>query len=69
MENGAVSAPIKGNAGVYVVRLIAKNAKGGEYNAKKEQDALKIFGQRGASRFMNDLYEKAEIEDNRYIYF
>ncbi len=69
MEKGAVSAPIKGNAGVYVIRLIAKNAKGGEYNAKKEQDALKILGQRGASRFMNDLYEKAEIVDNRYIYF
>ena len=69
MENGAVSAPIKGNAGVYVIRLIAKNAKGGEYNAKKEQDALKTLGQRGASRFMNDLYEKAEIVDNRYIYF
>lgn len=69
MENGAVSAPIKGNAGVYVIRLIAKNAKGGEYNAQKEQNALKVFGQRGASRFINDLYEKAEIVDNRYLYF
>ena len=69
LENGAVSAPIKGNGGVYVIRLIAKNSKGGEYNAQKEQDALKTFGQRGASRFMNDLYEKTEIVDNRYLYF
>lgn len=69
MEKGAVSAPIKGNGGVYVIRLIEKTAKGGEYNAKNEQDALKAYGQRATSRFLNDLYEKAEIVDNRYLYF
>lgn len=69
MEQGAVSAPIKGNGGVYVIRLIAKNAKDGEYNAQKEQDALKAYGQRATSRFMNDLYEKSEIVDNRYLFF
>ena len=69
MEKGAVSAPIKGNGGVYVIRLIEKTAKGGEYNAKNEQDALKVYGQRATSRFMNDLYEKSEIVDNRYLYF
>ena len=69
MEKGAVSAPIKGNGGVFVIRLIEKTAKGGEYNAKNEQDALKAYGQRATSRFLNDLYEKAEIVDNRYLYF
>ena len=69
MEQGAVSTPIKGNGGVYVIRLIAKNAKDGEYNAQKEQDALKAYGQRATSRFMNDLYEKSELVDNRYLFF
>ena len=69
MEPGAVSAPIKGNGGVYVIRLIAKNAKEGEYNVKNEQDALKAYGQRATSRFLNDLYDKCEIVDNRYLYF
>ncbi|MBQ5664173.1 MAG: SurA N-terminal domain-containing protein [Bacteroidaceae bacterium] len=69
MEQGAVSAPIKGNGGVYVIRLIAKNAKDGEYNMNNEQDALKAYGQRATSRFLNDLYEKSEIVDNRYLYF
>lgn len=69
MEQGAVSAPIKGNGGVYVIRLIAKNAKDGEYNVNNEQNALKAYGQRGTSRFYNDLYEKSEIVDNRYLYF
>lgn len=69
MEQGAVSAPIKGNGGVYVIRLIAKNDKGGEYNVNNEQNALKAYGQHGTSRFYNDLYEKSEIVDNRYLYF
>lgn len=69
MEQGAVSTPIKGNGGVYVIRLIAKNAKGGEYNAKSEQDAMKAYGQRSASQFLNDIYMKTDIVDNRYLYF
>ena len=69
MEPGAVSAPIKGYSAVYVIRLIAKNAKEGEYNAQKEQNALKAYGQRSASFFINDIMQNAEIEDNRYLYF
>ena len=69
MEQGAVSKPIKGNGGVYVIRLISKNPKNDEYNVKNEQNALKLNGQRAASRFLNDLFEKTEIVDNRYLYF
>ena len=69
MQAGAVSAPIKGNNAVYVIRLIAKNAKDGEYNAQNEQKTLKANGQRATSRFLNDLYEKTEIVDNRYLFF
>ena len=69
MEQGAVSAPIKGNNGVYVIRLIAKNTKGGEYNVESEQEALKINGQRSTARFMNDLIRNIDIVDNRYLYF
>jgi peptidyl-prolyl cis-trans isomerase D len=69
LEQGAVSAPIKGNNGVYVIRLIAKNAKGGEYNVENEQEALKVNGQRSTSRFMNDMIRNIEIVDNRYLYF
>ena len=69
MEEGAVSAPIKGNGGVYVVRVISKNTKEGEYNATEEQNALKSQAQRATSRFINDLFDKSEIVDNRYLYF
>ncbi len=69
MQPGEVSAPIKGEGGVYVIKLVAKNAKGGEFNATTEQATLKLQAQRNANMFMNDLYEKANVEDNRYLYF
>lgn len=36
MNVNEVSAPIKGNNGVYVVKVTAKNAKNGEFNAETE---------------------------------
>lgn len=69
LQPGEVSAPIKGEGGVYVLKLTAKNTKSGEFNATTEQSTLKTQAQRNAARFMSDLFEKADVEDNRYLYF
>ena len=69
LEPGQTSAPIKGEAGVYVLKLVAKNKKSGEFNAATEQATLKAQAQRSAGRFLNDLFEKANVVDNRYLYF
>ncbi len=70
LQPGEVSAPVKGTAGVYVLKLTAKNSKGGEFNATSEETTLKTNAQRVASQtFMRDLIEKANVEDNRYLYF
>ena len=70
LQPGEVSAPIEGVAGVYVIKLIAKNAKDGEFNAANEEASLKTTGKNFANQFfMRDLVEKANIEDNRYLYF
>ena len=66
---GQESAPIKGNNGVYVIKLVAKNAKGGEFNAKSEEDAIKTMGARNSSNIFGELIQNAEIEDNRYRFF
>lgn len=66
---GEESAPIKGNNAVYVIKLVAKNAKGGEYNAKSEEDAIKNEGIRDSYRILNELIQKADVEDNRYRFF
>ncbi|MBQ8270729.1 MAG: SurA N-terminal domain-containing protein [Bacteroidaceae bacterium] len=69
MNIGEVSAPIKGNSGVYVIKLIAKNSKGAEFNSKVEEEKMKAQGERESGRFLNTLVQDAEIEDNRYKFF
>lgn len=80
MKAGEVSAPIKGNMGVYVVKLTSINKSGSEFNADNEQATLKATANRyitdqflnrytGTSQFINTLLDKANVEDNRYLYF
>lgn len=66
---GEESAPIKGNNGVYVIKLVAKNAKGGEFNAKSEEDAIKAQGSRESYRMLGELIQNADVVDNRYRFF
>ena len=81
MKAGEVSAPIKGNMGVYVVKLTSINKSGSEFNADNEQATLKATANRyitdqflinrytRRSQFINTLFDKANVEDNRYLYF
>ena len=80
MKAGEVSAPIKGEKGVYVVKLLAVNKGGREFNPEAEQTTLKSsastfitnsFFNRytGESQFFNELFQKGNVEDNRYLYF
>ncbi len=66
---GEESAPIKGKGGVYVIKLVAKNPKGGEYNAKSEEEAIKAMGARESYRLLTELIQNADVEDNRYRFF
>ena len=68
-EVNKVSAPIKGNAAVYVMQTINKENSTEEYNAKNEENSLSMMSSRYASQFINDLYEKANVKDTRYLYF
>ena len=68
-EVNKLSAPIKGNAGVYVMQVINKANNAEEFNAKSEESTLSMMSTRYASTFINDLYEKANVKDSRYLYF
>ena len=68
-EVNKVSAPVKGNGGVYVMQVINKENNAEEFNAQNEESALKMMATRYASSFINDLYEKANVKDDRYLYF
>lgn len=68
-ELNQLSAPIKGNAGVYFVQVIEKGKNPGSFNVATEEGRLNAVATRSASRFMNDLYLNANVKDERYLFF
>ena len=64
-----VSTPIKGNAGVYMIQVYAKNAGEEKFDDKTEEATLNGMAARFASQFFNDLYQKAKVIDQRYLFF
>ena len=68
-ELNKLSAPIKGNGGVFVLQPYAKEKLGETYDQKTEETTLENMHARMAGQFINDLYLKAEVKDNRYLYF
>ena len=76
--SGAVSAtkagqfsshPVKGLAGVYQFQIMKKAMNGAKFNetaqeAKERQKAMQYAG-----NFMNELYIKGKVVDNRYLFF
>ena len=68
-EVNKVSAPIKGNAGVYVMQVLNKENNTEEFDTKSEESTLSMMSTRYASTFVNDLYDRANVKDNRYLYF
>ncbi len=63
------TAPIKGNAGVYVLEVYNKENSAEKFDKKTEESTISNMTQRYASNFINDLYKKAKVKDNRYLYF
>ncbi len=64
-----LSNPIKGNGGVYVLEVYAKENLDDTFNAETEKETLQSMHERMASRFLVDLYRKANVKDNRYLFF
>ena len=68
-ERGKFSGPFKGNNAVYALQVIGKNKSAEKFDAKSEESVEEMNNMRAASRFINDLYENAEVTDNRYLFF
>ena len=68
-EVNKLSAPIKGNAGVFVLQVYGKDKLNDTFNAKDEEATLTNMHARFASRLMNDLYLKGKVKDTRYLFF
>uniref|UniRef100_A0AB33IUE5 Periplasmic chaperone PpiD n=1 Tax=Prevotella sp. GTC17254 TaxID=3236794 RepID=A0AB33IUE5_9BACT len=69
-KKGQFSAkPVKGNAGVYVFQVVNKQAGSAKFNDKSEEQKLRQKALQYAGNFMNELYMKAKVVDNRYLFF
>ena len=67
---GAFSkAPVKGNAGVYVFQVVDKVKRDVKYDAKAQEEKMRQRAMQYASQFTNELYRKANVTDNRYLFF
>ena len=67
---GAFSkVPVKGNAGVYVFQVVDKVNRNVKYDAKAQEEKMRQRAMQYASQFTNELYRKANVTDNRYLFF
>jgi len=64
-----LSGPVKGNAAVFVFQPFNKERLKEVYNEKDEEQKVKNMAARTVSRFVNDLYIKANVKDTRYLFF
>ena len=69
-ELNKLSAPIKGNGGVYMIQVYAKEKGSEKFDAKQEETTLTNMAVRIAgNQLINDLYQKAKVVDQRYLFF
>ena len=61
---------IKGNGGAYVFKVLKKSDREGvKFDEKTTEKQLKQQAMQAAGRFIQELYQKANVVDNRYLFF
>lgn len=63
------SAPVKGNAGVYVFQVVKKQMRPGKYNEEQQIQMCRQRAMQYMGNFMQDLVFGAGVVDNRYLFF
>ncbi len=61
---------VKGNGGAFLFKVLKKSEReGAKFDAKAAERQLQQRAQQAASRFIQELYQKANVVDNRYLFF
>lgn len=63
------SAPVKGNAGVYVFLVVKKQMRPAKYNEEQQIQMCRQRAMQYMGNFMQDLVFGAGVVDNRYLFF
>ena len=63
-------AVVKGNGGAYLFQVLNKKQReGAKYDEKQQLQQMKQQAVQAAGRFMYELVQKANVKDNRYLFF
>ena len=63
-------AVVKGNGAAYLFQVLSsKQREGAKFDEKQAADQQRQMAMQAAGRFMNELYLKANVVDNRYLFF
>lgn len=63
------SVAVKGNGGVYMFQVVDKKMRPVKFNAKEYEQRQRQKALQYAGNFMQELYIKANVTDNRYLFF
>lgn len=63
------SAPVKGNAGVYIFQVVKKQMRPAKYNEEQQIQMCRQRAMQYMGNFMQDLVFGAGVVDNRYLFF
>ena len=65
----SAAIPWKGLAGVYQFQVVKKAMNGAKFNETAQEAKLRQKAMQYAGNFMNELYIKGKVVDNRYLFF
>lgn len=69
-QKGAFHAtPIKGNGGAFLFQVLSIDKHNEAFHAHEYIERQQQQAMQAAGRFMQELYQKADIVDNRYLFF
>ncbi len=63
------SRPVKGQGGVYQFQVVKRAKNATKFNEQQQETTLRQKAMQYAGSFMNELYIKAKVVDNRYLFF
>ena len=70
MKQGEVKTAIRGNGAVYAIQVLTNDEqKDVKYDQKTEERQIGQTMSRTLQRFTQDLYDKADVKDNRYLFY
>ncbi len=68
-KKGDFVGPFKGNGGVMMFQVYNTENSEEKFDEQAEMQRLQQQGMQAASNFTSELYQKAKVVDNRYLYF